>query len=84
VLAITIIILLRRHRTAKLLTSRLMRLRTEFYTHPRSGLRNLRMLTVKLPNSLQQSSANFEQWHLGEIISEPLSDRLRFALFEVP
>ncbi|MGF1689381.1 GGDEF domain-containing protein [Photobacterium japonica] len=74
----------RRNRTFKQLQTRLTRLRTDFYTHPRSGLRNLRMLTAKLPNSLQQSSANFEQWHLGEIINEPLSDRLRFALFEVP
>ncbi|MGF1726048.1 GGDEF domain-containing protein [Photobacterium nomapromontoriensis] len=77
-------ILLRRNHTAKQLQARLMKLRNDFYTHPRSGLRNLRMLTVKLPSSLQQSSANFEQWHLGEIINEPLSDRLRFALFEVP
>ncbi|OLQ79484.1 hypothetical protein BIT28_17435 [Photobacterium proteolyticum] len=81
---VILIVLLRRHRVAKQLQTRLMRLRTEFYTHPRSGLRNLRMLTARLPNSLQQSSANFEQWHLGEIINEPLSDRLRFALFEVP
>ncbi|MBY5948815.1 GGDEF domain-containing protein [Photobacterium rosenbergii] len=78
------IVLMRRHKTAKQLQARLLRLRNDFYTHPRSGLRNLRMLTAKLPNSLQQSSANFEQWHLGEIINEPLSDRLRFALFEVP
>ncbi|MDV5171724.1 GGDEF domain-containing protein [Photobacterium rosenbergii] len=78
------ILLMRRHKTAKQLQARLLRLRNDFYTHPRSGLRNLRMLTAKLPNSLQQSSANFEQWHLGEIINEPLSDRLRFALFEVP
>ncbi|PSW12599.1 GGDEF domain-containing protein [Photobacterium sanctipauli] len=83
-LLVTLIVLLRRHRVASQLQGRLLRLRSEFYTHPRSGLRNLRMLTVKLPNSLQQSSAHFEQWHLGEIINEPLSDRLRFALFEVP
>lgn len=84
VILVTLIVLLRRHRIAKQLQTRLLRLRTEFYTHPRSGLRNLRMLTARLPNSLQQSSANFEQWHLGEIINEPLSDRLRFALFEIP
>ncbi|MGF1703248.1 tetratricopeptide repeat protein [Photobacterium makurazakiensis] len=83
-LLITLIALLRRHKVANRLQDRLLRLRSEFYTHPRSGLRNLRMLTAKLPNSLQQSSAHFEQWHLGEIINEPLSDRLRFALFEVP
>ncbi len=65
VILVTLIVLLRRHRIAKQLQTRLLRLRTEFYTHPRSGLRNLRMLTARLPNSLQQSSANFEQWHLG-------------------
>lgn len=80
----TLLLLARRHKISKQLQSRLTRLRSEFYTHPRSGLRNLRMLNARLPNSLQQSSANFEQWHLGEIINEPLSDRLRFALFEVP
>ncbi|KLV01632.1 hypothetical protein ABT56_22015 [Photobacterium aquae] len=84
VLTVGGMVLLSRNRTAKQLQARLHRLRTDFYTHPRSGLRNLRMLTAKLPSSLQQSSANFEQWHLGEIINEPLSDRLRFALFEVP
>ncbi|UTV28257.1 GGDEF domain-containing protein [Photobacterium atrarenae] len=84
ILSVVLLVLLRRHKTAKLFQERLRLLRTEFYTHPRSGLRNLRMLTIRLPNSLQQSSANFEQWHLGEIINEPLSDRLRFALFEVP
>ncbi|WP_299020376.1 GGDEF domain-containing protein [uncultured Photobacterium sp.] len=84
VILITLIVLIRRHRVAKQLQARLLRLRTEFYTHPRSGLRNLRMLNARLPNSLQQSSANFEQWHMGEMINEPLSDRLRFALFEIP
>lgn len=42
------------------------------------------MLTERLPSSLQQSSSNIEQWHLGELINEPLSDRLRFTLFHVP
>ncbi|MGF1760819.1 GGDEF domain-containing protein [Photobacterium sagamiensis] len=83
-IALLIIFLIRRHRIVKQLQKRLGVLRTEFYTHTRSGLRNLRMLNARLSNSLQQSSANFEQWHLGEIINEPLSDRLRFALFEVP
>lgn len=83
-IALLIIVLIRRHRIVKQLQKRLGLLRTELYTHPRSGLRNLRMLNARLSSSLQQSSANFEQWHLGEIINEPLSDRLRFALFEVP
>ncbi|MEH6532597.1 MAG: GGDEF domain-containing protein [Photobacterium frigidiphilum] len=82
VIVLLITFLVRRHSVAKQLQSRLSHLRRELYTHPRSGLRNLRMLNARLPNSLQQSSANFEQWHLGEIINEPLSDRLRFGLFE--
>ncbi|QUJ66922.1 GGDEF domain-containing protein [Photobacterium sp. GJ3] len=73
-----------RNRAARQWRERLTLLRDEFYTHPRSGLRNLRMLNERLSSSLEQSSAHFEQWHLGEIINEPLSDRLRFALFEVP
>ncbi|MDO6707784.1 GGDEF domain-containing protein [Photobacterium sp. 1_MG-2023] len=73
-----------RNRAARQWRERLTLLRDEFYTHPRSGLRNLRMLNDRLSSSLEQSSAHFEQWHLGEIINEPLSDRLRFALFEVP
>ncbi|KJF79914.1 tetratricopeptide repeat protein [Photobacterium angustum] len=83
VLAFMLLLLLRRQHLNKQLKQQLAQLRTDYYTHPRSGLRNLRMLNARLANSLQQSSANFEQWHLGEIINEPLSDRLRFALFEV-
>ncbi len=83
-LLVVSIVLWRRHSVANMLQNRFKQLRTEFYTHPRSGLRNLRMLNARLPDSLQQSSANFEQWHLGDIINEPLSDRLRFALIEIP
>ncbi|WP_338132839.1 tetratricopeptide repeat protein [Photobacterium sanguinicancri] len=83
-LLVVSIVLWRRHSVANMLQNRFKQLRTEFYTHPRSGLRNLRMLNARLPDSLQQSSANFEQWHLGDIINEPLSDRLRFALVEIP
>ena len=71
-------------RQIKTLQKRLCQLKSDFYTHPRSGLKNLRMLNERLPTSLQQSSAYFEQCVLGEIIHEPLSDRLRFALFEIP
>lgn len=74
----------RRGRLNNRLNRNFDKLRHEFYTHPRSGLRNLRLLTARLPSSLQQSSAHFEQWHLGELINEPLSDRLRFALIDVP
>lgn len=83
-LLLALLVLWYRHRSARRWRERLTLLRDEFYTHPRSGLRNLRMLNARLSSSLQQSSAHFEQWHLGEIINEPLSDRLRFALFEVP
>ena len=82
-LVILLLLLWRRQHINKQLKQQLTKLTTDYYTHPRSGLRNLRMLNARLANSLQQSSANFEQWHLGEIINEPLSDRLRFALFEV-
>jgi len=59
-------------------------LNTNLFTHSRSRLRNLRMLNAKLPNSLQKSSHNFEQWHIGELIHEPLNDRLRFAMVDIP
>ncbi|MBV7300056.1 tetratricopeptide repeat protein [Enterovibrio paralichthyis] len=83
-LAVLLLILLLRNRTATLRQQELDDLRTELYTHPRSGLRNLRMLNDRLSNSLAKSSAHFEQWYLGEMIHEPLSDKLSFAMFEVP
>ena len=56
----------------------------DHYTHPRSGLRNLRLLNLKLPSSLERSSANYEQWQTGELINEPLHDRLRFIMIDLP
>ncbi|WP_231892564.1 MULTISPECIES: tetratricopeptide repeat protein [unclassified Vibrio] len=56
----------------------------ELYTHPRSGLKNLRMLTQKLPDSLNRSTMNYEQWRFGQLIDEPLNDRLKFALIDIP
>ncbi len=56
----------------------------DHYTHPRSGLRNLRLLNLKLPGSLERSSANYEQWQTGELINEPLHDRLRFIMIDLP
>lgn len=56
----------------------------ELYTHPRTKLQNLRMLNAKLPSSLEQSSKVLEQWRLGEIIEEPLTDRLHFVMFSIP
>ncbi|MDD9176911.1 hypothetical protein ERW49_16065 [Aliivibrio finisterrensis] len=74
----------RKQQVNRFLKKRLHLLLNKYYTHPRSGLRNFRLLTERLPSSLQQSSSNIEQWHLGELINEPLSDRLRFTLFHIP
>ncbi len=63
---------------------KLVLLSKELYTHPRSKLQNLRMINASLAPSLAKSSASFEQWQLGELINEPLSDRLRFALVDLP
>nr|WP_086939091.1 GGDEF domain-containing protein [Thaumasiovibrio occultus] len=68
----------------KRLSQEHLKLEEDLYTHPRSGLRNLRMLNARLPDSLRQTSDSFEMWHLGNLINEPLSDRLRFALFDIP
>jgi tetratricopeptide (TPR) repeat protein len=54
------------------------------FTHSRSNLSNLRMLNANLPSSLRRTSRTYEQWHIGELIHEPLSDRLRFAMIDVP
>ncbi len=59
-------------------------LRTDLFTHSRSKLPNLRMLNAKLSNSLEQTSQTFEQWQLGELIYEPLNDRLRFVMIDLP
>jgi hypothetical protein len=42
------------------------------------------MLNAKLPASLEESINKFEQWHVGELIHEPLNDRLRFVMVDVP
>lgn len=42
------------------------------------------MLNAKLPASLEESISKFEQWHVGELIHEPLNDRLRFVMIDVP
>ncbi|MCL9782789.1 tetratricopeptide repeat protein [Vibrio sp. S4M6] len=60
------------------------RLKDDLFAHSRSGLRNLRMLNAKLPESMEQSSMTFEKWHIGELIHEPLSDRLRFVMIDIP
>ncbi|MCL9773271.1 tetratricopeptide repeat protein [Vibrio sp. S4B1] len=62
----------------------LLELNETLFTHARSGLPNLRLLNANLPNSLQRTQRNFEQWQVGELINEPLSDRLRFVMIDVP
>ncbi len=64
--------------------SQISKLRNDLFTHSRSRLSNLRMLNVKLSRSLQKSSDTFEQWQLGELIHEPLNDRLRFVMIDLP
>lgn len=59
-------------------------LNSHLFTHSRSRLPNLRMLNAKLLSSLQRSSYNYEQWLIGELIHEPLNDRLRFAMIDLP
>ncbi|MFV0575510.1 MAG: tetratricopeptide repeat protein [Vibrio sp.] len=56
----------------------------DLYTHPRSGLQNLKLLNTKLPKSIAHTNAMFEQWHLGELIHEPLNDRLSLVMFDLP
>jgi GGDEF domain-containing protein len=56
----------------------------ELYTHTRSGLQNLKMMNISLRTSLKQSRTAMEQWEMGELINEPLNDRLRFAMVELP
>lgn len=62
----------------------LKKLTKQLYTHSRSKLRNLRMLNAKLSSSLQKTSDTFEQWQMGELIHEPLNDRLRFVMVDLP
>ncbi|MGL6261054.1 tetratricopeptide repeat protein [Vibrio sp. WXL103] len=55
-------------------------LNRELFRHTRSGLGNLRMLNKRLP----PSHKGLTEWHVGELIHEPLSDRLHFVLIDVP
>lgn len=79
-----LILLIRRIYTNQYTRKELRKQTQQLYTHPRTGLQNLRMLNAKLPHSLQHSSAVLEQWRLGELIDEPLTDRLHFVLFDLP
>ncbi|WP_117233561.1 tetratricopeptide repeat protein [Vibrio maerlii] len=66
------------------LTEKLAETNKDLYTHPRSGLKNLRLLNAKLATSLEKSSVSFEQWQVGDLINEPLNDRLRFTMIDLP
>lgn len=79
-----VILFVRRGVLNRRMQQQLSNLYNDHYTHPRSGLRNFRLLNVNLPSSLEQSSAHFEQWKTGELINEPLHDKLRFIMIELP
>ncbi len=81
---IVLAILFLRHQTARKHLKQLQVMREDIYVHPRSGLRNLLMLNDKLAITLAEKCADFEQWYLNEMIHQPYSDKLRFAMFEVP
>lgn len=84
VCALLFIFLIRRGHVINVQREELDLLNELIYTHSRSGLKNLRMLNAKLPASLEESSHKFEKWHVGELIHEPLNDRLRFVMIDVP
>ncbi len=88
VLFITVLVMflfiMRRGMIIQRQASQMKILRNDLFTHSRSQLNNLRMLNVKLSRSLQKSSDTFEQWQLGELIHEPLNDRLRFVMVDLP
>ncbi|WP_428772196.1 tetratricopeptide repeat protein [Vibrio sp.] len=79
-----LMIVLRRGQVLRRQKDEIGELNEALFTHSRSGLRNLRMLNAKLPASLRRSSDRFERWHIGELIHEPLNDRLRFVMIDVP
>ncbi|MGX1924422.1 tetratricopeptide repeat protein [Vibrio sp. NH-7] len=82
--ALLFVFILRRGHIINVQREELDRLNQDLFTHSRSGLRNLRMLNARLPASLEESISKFEQWHVGELIHEPLNDRLRFVMIDVP
>ncbi|MCG6262174.1 tetratricopeptide repeat protein, partial [Vibrio vulnificus] len=77
------LLLMRRGVLLQRQSAQIEQLTSDLYTHSRSKLRNLRMLNVKLSNSLRKANETFEQWQLGELIHEPLNDRLRFVMIEL-
>ncbi len=81
---IVLIILFLRHQTARKRLKQLQTMHKDVYMHPRSKLRNLLMLNKRLAVTLAEKCADFEQWYLSEMIHQPYTDKLRFAMFEVP
>ncbi|MGX9418757.1 tetratricopeptide repeat protein [Vibrio sp. RC27] len=79
-----LIIIFRRGHIIRLQESEIDGINNRLFAHSRSNLSNLRMLNANLPSSLHKTSRTYEQWHIGELIHEPLSDRLRFAIIDVP
>jgi len=77
-------IILRRGITIHRQNKEIDQINEHLFTHSRSQLSNLRMLNANLPSSLKKSSRTYEQWHIGELIHEPLNDRLRFAMIDIP
>ncbi len=65
-------------------SDRIDQLSEDLFTHSRSKLKNLRMLNAKLSKSLLRTNENYEQWQMGELIHEPLNDRLRFVMIDLP
>jgi tetratricopeptide (TPR) repeat protein len=84
VVTIIVLIVLKRGYVIKRQYEEIDSINNHLFTHSRSGLNNLRMLNSTLPNSLRKSSRTYEQWHIGELIHEPLSDRLRVAMIDIP
>lgn len=62
----------------------LQTLNQQLYTHSRSQLRNLRTLNTQFINSLARQEEGTQNWEISDLISQPLNDRLRFAMIDVP
>lgn len=79
-----LIMVLRRGYINQRQKNELQTLNKALFTHSRSELRNLRMLSARLPQALHASSHTFERWRVGDLIQEPLNDRLKFVMIDLP
>jgi tetratricopeptide (TPR) repeat protein len=82
--AVLFLITLRRGYIIRKQNQEITQINAHLFTHSRSQLNNLRLLNMNLISSMQKSTQVYEQWHMGELIHEPLSDRLRFAMVDIP